>query len=226
MKPGDFFWVRKTRKSRFGGRTLSCLAAATLVALGTATGSSRASVDVEGGSANQRGAISHVLQALPATCRTAPVLHVVILNDSDMDRFIADGEQPGDPEIGDMDSIDGIFQDNPMSITLRGSAATKAMSDTFAHEYGHYVWETMLSSGQRRAYESVYKRSAGAHRLVTDYAGTSVEEGFAEAFCYEVLHHAILQHRDPASSSYLDRILRVAQDPATSPDTAQPSELL
>lgn len=103
---------------------------------------------------------------------------------------------------GDGD-IDGIFESDPDRIALRLSDTGTVDLFTFAHEYGHYVWFHLLSKDDRSRYEAVYDRQRAAHRLVTRYAATDLEEGFAEAFSFYACEPLMLSHRDQQSFQFL-----------------------
>ncbi len=83
--------------------------------------------------------------------------------------------------------------------TLRGEEAELV----FAHEYGHYVWDRMLSLQDRADYRRAWTKEKRARRLVTRYAGEDEEEGFAEDFAHYILKLDVLRRRAPESSSFL-----------------------
>jgi hypothetical protein len=139
-----------------------------------------------------------------------PQTDVVVreLTDGEMDSYLNGGTQTGnsnDRASGDSsnDDIDGVFENDPPRITLRQSPGSQPDMFTFAHEYGHFVWFDLMSKADRKRYESIYKRQRSAHHLVTRYAATDVEEGFAEAFSFFVNDAPVLQHRDTASYAFL-----------------------
>ena len=145
---------------------------------------------------------------IPARFQVRDRFVVTPLNDRDMDNYLASEDTDGDG--GDSSNshaedggIDGIFEDDPPRITLRLPAGAAPDVSTFAHEYGHYVWFHRLSKDDRKAYESLYKHQKDARKLITPYAETNVEEGFAEAFSAYVNTPATLQKRDPLSFEFL-----------------------
>ncbi len=143
---------------------------------------------------------------IPARFRARERFIVTPLNDRDMDSYLAAQDtDKGDPlnSHADDGGIDGIFEDAPPRITLRLPAGTAPDVATFAHEYGHYVWFHRLSKDDRSAYEGLYNRQKDAHRLITPYAQTNAEEGFAEAFSAYVNTPNALQKRDPLSFEFL-----------------------
>ena len=143
---------------------------------------------------------------IPARFRAQERFVVTPLNDWDMDSYLAAQDtDEGDSSNSHADDggIDGIFEDDPPRITLRLPAGAAPDVATFAHEYGHYVWFHRLSKDDRHTYESLYKRQKDAHKLITPYAQTNVEEGFAEAFSAYVNTPSALQKRDPLSFEFL-----------------------
>jgi hypothetical protein len=104
----------------------------------------------------------------------------------------------------DNNDIDGVFEDSPPRVTLRMSGSSMPDMFTFAHEYGHYVWFDLLSGSDRKRYQAIYQKQRSQRHLVTEYAGTNVEEGFAEAFSFYVAAPSMLAHRDLESSRFLD----------------------
>ena len=147
-------------------------------------------------------------QHIPARFQARDRFVVTPLSDRDMDSYLAaqdTGEDGGDAPNSHADDggIDGIFEDDPPRITLRLPAGEAPDVSTFAHEYGHYVWFHRLSKDDRKSYEGIYKRQKDAHKLITPYAETNVEEGFAEAFSAYVNTPLALQKRDPLSFDFL-----------------------
>ncbi len=143
---------------------------------------------------------------IPARFQARERFVVTPLNDREMTSYLASQDtNEGDLSNSHADdgSIDGIFEDDPPRITLRLPRGEAPDVATFAHEYGHYVWFHRLSKDDRNAYESLYKRQKDARRLITPYAQTNVEEGFAEAFSAYVNTPAALQKRDPLSFDFL-----------------------
>ena len=143
---------------------------------------------------------------IPARFQTRDRFVVTPLSDQDMDSYLsAEDTDDGDSASShaDNEGIDGIFEDDPPRITLRLPAGTAPDVATFAHEYGHYVWFHRLSKDDRKAYEAIYKHQKDARKLITPYAETNVEEGFAEAFSAYVNTPAALQKRDPLSFDFL-----------------------
>ena len=93
--------------------------------------------------------------------------------------------------------IDGVFESDPDRMALRLPAGGDMDMFTFAHEYGHYVWFHLLEQGRPPSLrERCTSVSRAAHHLVTRYAATDVEEGFAEAFSFYVCEPPMLARRD------------------------------
>ncbi len=144
---------------------------------------------------------------IPARFQARDRFVVTPLNDRDMDNYLSaqntDADSDSSNSHADDSGIDGIFEDDPPRITLRLPQGEAPDVSTFAHEYGHYVWFHRLSQGDRKAYEGLYKRQKAADKLITPYADTNVEEGFAEAFSAYVNTPAALQKRDRLSFDFL-----------------------
>lgn len=141
---------------------------------------------------------------IPARYRAASRLNVRELPDADMDNYLRGGSTDTAHAAGDdMADIDGVYESDPDRMALRLFPERGADMYTFAHEYGHYVWFRLLSEDDRRRYDALYKRRRAAGHLVTRYAETSVEEGFAEAFSFYAAEPPILAARDPASFQFL-----------------------
>jgi hypothetical protein len=174
----------------------------------TASTCASADVVVTGGSPVQQHALLDIYATwIPQAWHTHVSINVNILTDRDMNAYIHDGEPPGASNSEDDNSIDGIFEDHPARITLRGSADPNEFPMTFAHEYGHYVWQEEMSQQDHARYSEIYNRQREAHQLVTDYAATELDEGFAEAVSYYLLNRPVLEERDAASAHFLDDIL-------------------
>jgi hypothetical protein len=148
-------------------------------------------------------------QHVPARFRAKDAVDVSALSDREMTAYLkggdtADGAGDSSSHADDDDGdIDGVFENDPPRITLRLPDTGGPDMFTFAHEYGHYVWFTLLSKADRKRYEAIYDRQRAADHLVTRYAATALEEGFAEAFSFYVSQPPLLAHRDPLSYQFL-----------------------
>ena len=141
---------------------------------------------------------------IPAKFQAHGTFEVRPLSDFDMDEYLhGDSDDTQNNSQDDDDEIDGVFVDDPPCITLRIGEADTIDFDTFAHEYGHYVWFDLLTRADRRRYGAVYDKQKAAHHLITDYAAESVEEGFAEAFAADINAPLSLLHQDPLSYRFL-----------------------
>ena len=146
---------------------------------------------------------------IPEPFRTRDRMQVRLYGDRQMEEYL--NPTPDDRQqqhqsnnAGDTSDIDGVFEDSPPRVTLRMSGAAMPDMFTFAHEYGHYVWFDLFTGMDRRRYETIYKRQRAQHHLVTAYASTDLEEGFAEAFSFYVADPVTLAHRDADSGHFLD----------------------
>lgn len=153
-------------------------------------------------------------QHMPLRFRAHSRLAVRELNDQQMDAYLKGDEDltdnsydspanyNGDDGLGD---VDGVFEGDPDRIALRLPASGSLDMFTFAHEYGHYVWFNLLSGDDRHRYEAIYKRQRAARHLVTRYASTDMEEGFAEAFSFYVAQAPLLARRDALSYQFFSQ---------------------
>jgi hypothetical protein len=119
-------------------------------------------------------------------------------------------------------TIDGVYEDPKPTITLKADGDTATLCQTFAHEYAHCLWERRLTRDQRDDYTRLYIAQKAAHRLVTPYASTSEEEGFAEAFSYYVMQPAVLAKRDAASMAFLAALYGERDSAKPSPPQSTP----
>lgn len=143
---------------------------------------------------------------IPAKFQARGRFEVNPLSDAGMSDYLRasdDGRDQDQNAHADDGDIDGVFEADPDRITLRIPHSGRPDLYTFAHEYGHYVWFNLLSRDDKRRYEGVYKKQKAAHHLVTRYAQTDVEEGFAEAFSFYANDPALLGRRDALSSQFL-----------------------
>ena len=171
----------------------------------------RAQMVVLGGAPSEARALTAWYGAhVPPRYRVRSRLTVRSFNDRQMAAYLKDdsgGDSdrlPSGGDGGDGD-IDGVFEEDPPQITLRTPASGTPDVFTFAHEYGHYVWFEILRPDDRRRYEALYRKQRAARHLVTAYAATDVEEGFAEAFSFYANEAPILAHRDPLSYQFLSQ---------------------
>lgn len=193
------------------GRSLSALFVLTTLGAVGFSGPARAQIDVSAPSpAQARQLQAWYEQHMPARFRAHSRLTVRELTDPDMDDYLKADQDPSDNSFqsssgDDSAQIDGVFEGDPDRIALRLPASGQLDMFTFAHEYGHYVWFNLLSRDDRRRYEAIYKRQREAHRLVTRYAATDLEEGFAEAFSFYAHEAPVLARRDPPSFQFLNQ---------------------
>jgi hypothetical protein len=123
------------------------------------------------------------------------------ISDQEMDDLVAEDSEQAARQDDDDSIVDGIFlydDEGRPTITLRRSLSPADAPLVFAHELGHLVWDTHLTAGERGRFTAAYKQSKSAKRLVTDYAGESAEEGWAEAFSFFVLKPDTLRRPRPA----------------------------
>lgn len=92
------------------------------------------------------------------------------------------------------------------TITLRETLSSAEASHVFAHEYGHLVWDELLTETQRRRYTRLWRDQKHVNRLITPYAAENSEEGFAEAFSYFLRKPTALKKRDMRSWQFLQAV--------------------
>ena len=145
-------------------------------------------------------------QHIPLRFRATSPLNVRELSNAEMDAYLQQGNSDAShSDNGETGDIDGVFENNPDRLALRLPDDGNMEVFTFAHEYGHYVWFHLFTGDDRKRYDSVYRRQHASGHLVTRYAATDLEEGFAEAFSFYVCEGPILHHRDPASYQFLNQ---------------------
>ncbi len=145
-------------------------------------------------------------QHVPVRFQARNKVEVQALPDAAMDDYLhSDPDNDAQNDADSDEEIDGVFTDDPPQIFLRVSDPTQIDYATFAHEYGHYVWFDLLSKDDRKRYKAIYDRQKSAHRLVSEYAAESLEEGFAEAFSFDIVDPAALQRQDFLSFQFLSR---------------------
>ena len=153
---------------------------------------------------------------IPAKFRAKGPFEVHPLTDAQMTAYLQgeDAEnQPGQDSQSEDGEIDGIYEDDPPRITLLVPQNDSPDLFTFAHEYGHYIWFNLLTKDDRKRYEGIYKKQKAARHLVTRYAETDTEEGFAEAFSFYAAEPPLLMRRDAASYQFLSQWAVPLQNP-------------
>ena len=168
---------------------------------------------------------------LPACFAAIDSMTLYPLRDRDMDAYLtsiglSDGTSYADSSDGE---IDGLFVERQKRISVRVNPAGGVDMETLSHEYGHYVWFHLFDKCKRGEYRAIYKQQSRLHELVSDYAATNLEEGFAEAFAYFLVDPAKLNAADPASYRFLQEYVAQRDDEDTAkpqPAGAAPSQLV
>lgn len=173
---------------------------------------SRADIVVKGSDGAKAGELNAwCSHHIPAVFHPQTDVVVRQLDDSEMNAYLDGNQQGGNSndrsssDDNDNSDIDGVFENDPPRITLRLPETGSPDMFTFAHEYGHFVWFDLFSGQDRKEYAAIYKKQLASHHLVTRYAATNLEEGFAEAFSFYINEAPVLNHRDPASYAFLAR---------------------
>jgi hypothetical protein len=127
------------------------------------------------------------------------------LEDPGMDNYLksiglSDGTSYSKSDAGE---IDGLFVNRQKRISVRVDSNGGVDMETLSHEYGHYVWFHLFTNSERQQYRDIYKHQSRDKQLVTDYAATNLEEGFAEAFAFFVVDPLKLDAADPVSYQFL-----------------------
>ncbi len=150
-----------------------------------------------------------IYDRMPACWKSPRPVLVQEVSDEEMDHLVARTSHRNPEERSDEDSlVDGCYEnsgeaDSTPTITLRESLRGEDAALVFAHEYGHFVWEQFVSRAERAQYIRLWRHQKRVGHLVTEYAGDSPEEGFAEAFSFFLRNPALLQRRDRVSSLFL-----------------------
>ncbi|CCW34503.1 hypothetical protein CTKA_00477 [Chthonomonas calidirosea] len=152
---------------------------------------------------------------LPAIWKTDKIIIVQEVSHQQLAQIFKETYGYVPANVNDMDGCyqfggERIDADATISIlnTLHGDAAI----EVFAHEYGHFVWDQLLDRAQRAAYRQLWQQQKAQHRLVTGYAATSPEEGFAETFAYFFCNRNELHAKDRPSETFLSALLDTPAD--------------
>ncbi len=150
----------------------------------------------------------HAHSPLPVRLLDARAMAAYVHNGEPNSEHNGAGDSSND---GDADGVvDGLYESDPEAVTVLLPQSGTVDMFTLGHEYGHFVWFRLLGKDDRRRYEDVYRQQRAAHHLVTAYAATDAEEGFAEAFSFYVNEPPLLAWRDPVSYRFLNRCLMPA----------------
>jgi len=196
-------------------RIIACSIVAGVLSLCTLN-VSRADIVVKGANGEKAGELNTwCSRHIPSVFRPQTDVVVRQLSDSQMNAYLTgddQGNNSNDRSSSDDDDIDGVFENDPPRITLRLPNTGSPDMFTFTHEYGHFVWFDLMSKDDHNRYAAIYKKQRAAHHLVTRYANTDLEEGFAEAFSFYINEAPVLQRRDSASYEFLAGWQSQAQD--------------
>jgi hypothetical protein len=148
-----------------------------------------------------------VYDSLPTAWKTQKTVVVEVVSAQRMQQLFE--ETMGQPCS---DVVDGCYYlggdriDADATILLLNTLQGDQARTVFAHEYGHFVWDQLLTAAERDAYNAVWKRQLRRHCLVSTYASTSVEEGFAEAFAEYICARQKLDACDVLSEKFLNKL--------------------
>ena len=203
---------------RPGRRIVACLIALTALAA-MDTGGARATLRVRD-DARHAEQWFRLYDELPSPWKTRRAVLLREMSPRDITRLAA---RLGDREADHNEDsvVDGCYQngeagdDGPPIITVCDTLRGDQAALVFAHEYGHFVWDELLTEEQRGRYARVWRIQKRAHHLVTEYARESDEEGFAEAFAYFARHPSQLARKDAASTLFLRDLSAARTDNAS-----------
>ncbi|CCW36001.1 Peptidase MA superfamily [Chthonomonas calidirosea] len=156
-----------------------------------------------------------VYDSLPSALKTQKAVVVEVVSAKTMQQLFE--KTMGQPCS---DVVDGCYYsggdriDADATILLLDTLQGDRARMVFAHEYGHFVWDQLLTSAERDAYKAVWQRQLRKHCLVSTYASTSVEEGFAEAFSAYVCARQKLDTCDVLSEKFLNKLVSRRTDPS------------
>jgi hypothetical protein len=97
----------------------------------------------------------------------------------------------------------------PESISSCGVGSMDAIQRTATHELGHHVRER-IGGPLRENLETLWRQETEAGRHITDYAGDSAEEYFAESFTAFHYHPDELERRSPATIEFMFQAMNKA----------------
>jgi RHS repeat-associated protein len=97
---------------------------------------------------------------------------------------------------------DSFANGRPESIGSCGVGSVDAIQRTATHELGHHVREK-IGGTMRTELETLWQQETEAGRHITDYAGSSYEEYFAESFTAYHYHPTELEERSPATATFI-----------------------
>lgn len=166
-----------------------------IIALTIATRSVHASIEVIGATDTQKQSIDILYKSFPNCCCIQEKITIRLLDNRSMNSYLKalEGSHFNDYRN---DNIDGVYSKSESTITLRSECDPNKLITAFAHEYGHYVWFKLLTKSQREDFKTLYNNAYSKRKLVTRYAETSIEEGFADTFMTYILDNTKLRTCD------------------------------
>lgn len=150
--------------------------------------------------------IQKVFDRIPLIWKSPRRVLVQEVSAIEMDRMLARNGMTRPRTSEDVDGCyhgGGVDKEEPALITLRESLRTDESEAVFVHEFGHLVWDELITREQRSRYQRLWQEQRRSRHLVTVYAGENVEEGFAEAFGHFLRKPELLRKRDARSWQFL-----------------------
>lgn len=209
---------RSSRLRRFASHAGVCLLLILLPAFLLASSApARAALRIAGDAPHAR-LWRQLYRQMPSCWKISRTVFLQEVSDDEMDRLVERTRHRNRDEAHDDSLVDGCYEsggpheDDFPTITLRDSLSSEERNLVFTHEYGHFVWDEILTDRQRDRYARLWRDLKRAGRLVTEYAGDSEEEGFAECFAYSLRKPGLLQHRSPEAAQFLRALAAELQE--------------
>lgn len=147
---------------------------------------------------------------MPTLWKSTERLKLREVSEEEMRHIAADVD--GDANTNGDSVVDGMYQeagdtlDSPPIITLCPQLEGTEPDMLFAHEYGHFVWNTKFTDAQHARFRRIWREQKRAGRLITEYAGEDLDEGFAEAFAFYLCRPDDLSATDQRAWAFLHDI--------------------
>ena len=148
--------------------------------------------------------------SLPSKWQTSREIVVEEVSGAELKKIAAEDETEENRDDSDETDIDGCYQNagtkEPIRIFIRETLKGEEAELVFLHEYAHFVWDEFVTPDEQEIYSKIWREQKRAHRLVSEYAETSVEEGFAESLSYALRKPKLLNRRDSRSARFCERL--------------------
>ena len=185
------------------------LALGSLSAPRVANGQASMRVEV---SADHAPALWRAFDLIPPEWKPSRKVIVREISSPAMDRLVA-LTSGADQHAEDNSTVDGCYQSAPEGdqapavISLRKGMAADEAAFVFTHEYGHFIWDEILTDADRSEFRQLWRQSKREGRLVTVYAADCDEEGFAEDVAHYLRRSSKLRRKDLPAYEFLRDLL-------------------